>query len=197
MTFDGGYISPYFMSTPDRMEAVLDEPSILITDKKIGAVADIVPVLEKILQQGKRDFVIIAEDVEGEALATVVVKRLRGTFNVLAIKARGLGDRRKEMLADLAILTGGKVISEETGRRLDQAQLADLGRGRRVTSTKDETTIIEGHGNEAEIQGRVKAIKSQVEETTSDYDREKLQERLAKLSGGVAVIKVGAATEVE
>src|SRR5258708_6049397 len=197
MNFDRGYISPYFMSNPDRMEAVLSEPYILSTDKKIGAVADIVRVLEKILQQGKRDFVIIAEDVEGEALATLVVNKLRGTFNVLAIKAPGFGDRRKEMLADLAILTGGKVISEETGRKLDQAQLADLGRARRVTSTKDETTIIEGHGNEAEIQGRVKAIKSQVEETTSDYDREKLQERLAKLSGGVAVIKVGAATEVE
>jgi chaperonin GroEL len=197
MNFDRGYISPYFMSNSDRMEAVLDEPYILITDKKIGAVADIVPVLERILQQGKRDFVIIAEDVEGEALATLVVNKLRGTFNVLAIKAPGFGDRRKEMLADIAILTGGKVISEETGRKLDQAQLADLGRARRVTSTKDETTIIEGHGNEGEIQGRVKAIKAQVEETTSDYDREKLQERLAKLSGGVAVIKVGAATEVE
>jgi chaperonin GroEL len=197
MNFDRGYISPYFMSNSDRMEAVLDEPYILITDKKISAVADIVPVLERVLQQGKRDLVIIAEDVEGEALATLVVNKLRGTFNVLAVKAPGFGDRRKEMLADIAILTGGKVISEETGRKLDQTQLSDLGRARRVTSTKDETTIIEGHGNEAEIQGRVKAIKAQIDETTSDYDREKLQERVSKLSGGVAVIKVGAATEVE
>jgi chaperonin GroEL len=197
MNFDRGYISPYFMSNSDRMEAVLDEPYILITDKKISAVADIVPVLERILQQGKRDFVILAEDVEGEALATLVVNKLRGTFNVLAIKAPGFGDRRKEMLADIAILTGGQVISEETGRKLDQTQLSDLGRARRVTSTKDETTIIEGHGNETEIQGRVKAIKAQIDETTSDYDREKLQERVSKLSGGVAVIKVGAATEVE
>jgi chaperonin GroEL len=197
MNFDRGYISPYFMSNSDRMEAVLDEPYILITDKKISAVADIVPVLERILQQGKRDFVILAEDVEGEALATLVVNKLRGTFNVLAIKAPGFGDRRKEMLADIAILTGGQVISEETGRKLDQTQLSDLGRARRVTSTKDETTVIEGHGNETEIQGRVKAIKAQIDETTSDYDREKLQERVSKLSGGVAVIKVGAATEVE
>jgi chaperonin GroEL len=197
MNFDRGYISPYFITNSDRMEAVLDEPYILITDKKISAVADIVPVLERTLQQGKRDLVIIAEDVEGEALATLVVNKLRGTLNVLAIKAPGFGDRRKEMLADIAILTGGKVISEETGRKLDQTQLADLGRARRVNSNKDETTVVEGHGKESEIQARVKAIKGQVEETTSDYDREKLQERLAKLSGGVAVIKVGAATEVE
>jgi chaperonin GroEL len=197
MNFDRGYISPYFITNADRMEAVLDEPYILITDKKISAVADIVPVLERVLQQGRRDFVIIAEDVDGEALATLVVNKLRGTLNVLAVKAPGFGDRRKDMLRDIAILTGGQVISEETGRRLDQTQLSDLGRARRVTATKEETTIVEGHGNQDEIQARIKAIKAQVDETTSDYDREKLQERLAKLSGGVAVIKVGAATEVE
>jgi chaperonin GroEL len=197
MNFDRGYISPYFVTNSDRMEAVLDEPYILITDKKISAVADIVPVLERVLQQGKRDFLIIAEDVDGEALATLVVNKLRGTLNVLAVKAPGFGDRRKEMLKDIAILTGGQVISEETGRKLDSAQVSDLGRARRVTANKDETTIIEGHGKESEIQARIKAIKAQIEETTSDYDREKLQERLAKLSGGVAVIKVGAATEVE
>jgi chaperonin GroEL len=197
MNFDRGYISPYFITNSDRMEAVLDEPYILITDKKISAVADIVPVLERVLQQGRRDFLIIAEDVDGEALATLVVNKLRGTLNVLAVKAPGFGDRRKEMLKDIAILTGGQVISEETGRKLDSAQVSDLGRARRVTSNKDETTIVEGHGKESEIQGRIKAIKAQIEETTSDYDREKLQERLAKLSGGVAVIKVGAGTETE
>ncbi len=197
MSLDRGYISPYFVTNPDRMEAVLEDPYILITDRKISAVADIVPVLERALQQGRRDLLIIGEDIEGEALATLVVNKLRGTLNVLAIKAPGFGDRRKEMLADLAILTGAQVISEETGRKLDQTQVTDLGRARRVTTNKDETTIVEGHGKESEIQARVKAIKSQVEETTSDYDREKLQERLAKLSGGVAVIKVGAATEVE
>jgi chaperonin GroEL len=197
MSFDRGYISPYFVTNPDRMEAVLEDPYILITDRKISAVADIVPVLERALQQGRRDLLIIGEDIEGEALATLVVNKLRGTLNVLAVKAPGFGDRRKEMLADLAILTGGQVISEETGRKLDQTQITDLGRARRVTTNKDETTIVEGHGKESEIQARVKAIKSQVEDTTSDYDREKLQERLAKLSGGVAVIKVGAATEVE
>jgi len=197
MNFDRGYISPYFITNSDRMEAVLEEPYILITDRKISAVADIVPVLERVLQQGRRDFVIIAEDVDGEALATLVVNKLRGTLNVLALKAPGFGDRRKEMLKDIAVLTGGEVISEETGRKLDSTQVSDLGRARRVTSNKDETTVVEGYGNEAEIQSRIKAIKAQVEDTTSDYDREKLQERLAKLSGGVAVIKVGAATEVE
>ncbi len=197
MNFDRGYISPYFITNSDRMEAVLDEPYILITDKKISAVADIVPVLERVLQQGKRDFLIIAEDVDGEALATLVVNKLRGTLNVLAVKAPGFGDRRKEMLKDIAILTGGEVVSDETGRKLDSTQISDLGRARRVTANKDETTIVEGHGKESEIQARIKAIKAQIEETTSDYDREKLQERLAKLSGGVAVIKVGAATEVE
>jgi chaperonin GroEL len=194
---DRGYISPYFVTNSDRMEAVLDDPYILVTDKKISAVSDVVPILEKALGQGKRDLFIIAEDVEGEALATLIVNKMRGTLNVLAIKAPAFGDRRKEILADIAILTGGKVVSDETGRRLDQAQVSDLGRARRVSCTKDETTIVEGHGNEAEIQGRVKMIKAQIEDTTSDYDREKLQERLAKLSGGVAVIKVGAATEVE
>src|SRR5579875_2598080 len=197
MNFDRGYISPYFITNSDRMEAVLDEPYILITDKKISAVADIVPVLERVLQQGKRDLLIIAEDVDGEALATLVVNKLRGTLNVLAVKAPGFGDRRKEMLKDIAILTGGQVISEETGRKLDSTQISDLGRARRVTANKDETTIVEGHGDQNEIQNRIKAIKAQIEETTSDYDREKLQERLAKLSGGVAVLKVGAATEVE
>src|SRR5579875_1552132 len=197
MNFDRGYISPYFVTNSDRMEAVLDEPYILITDKKISAVADIVPVLERVLQQGKRDLLIIAEDVDGEALATLVVNKLRGTLNVLAVKAPGFGDRRKEMLKDIAILTGGQVISEETGRKLDSVQISDLGRARRVTANKDETTIVEGHGKESEIQARIKAIKAQIEETTSDYDREKLQERLAKLSGGVAVIKVGAGTETE
>jgi chaperonin GroEL len=197
MNFDRGYISPYFITNSDRMEAVLDEPYILITDKKISAVADIVPVLERALQQGRRDLLIIAEDVDGEALATLVVNKLRGTLNVLAVKAPGFGDRRKEMLKDIATLTGGQVISEETGRKLDSTQISDLGRARRVTANKDETTVVEGHGKESDIQGRIKAIKAQIEETTSDYDREKLQERLAKLSGGVAVIKVGAGTETE
>ncbi len=197
MQFDRGYISPYFMTNPDRMEAILDEPYILITDKKISAIADILPVLEKILQSGKKELLIIAEDVDGEALATMVVNKLRGTINVLAVKAPGFGDRRKAMLEDIAILTNGKVISEEIGRKLDATQVADLGSARRVVANKDETTIIEGKGSAEAIQARIKQIKAQIEETTSDYDREKLQERMAKLSGGVAVIKVGAATEVE
>jgi chaperonin GroEL len=196
MQLDRGYISPYFVSNPERMEAALDEPYILITDKKISAIADILPVLERLLQVTK-NLVIIAEDVDGEALATLVVNKLRGTINCLAIKAPGFGDRRKAMLEDIAILTGGKVISEEIGRKLDSATMQDLGRARRVVSNKDETTIIEGRGQEADIQGRIKQIKAQVEETTSDYDREKLQERLAKLAGGVGVIKVGAGTETE
>src|SRR2546426_3732259 len=196
MQIDRGYIAAYFVTNADRMEAVIEEPYILITDKKISAITDILPVLEKLVQTTK-NLVIIAEDIDGEALATLVVNKLRGTLNVLGIKAPGFGDRRKEMLADIATLTGGKVISEETGRKLDSTQIADLGRARRVTSNKDETTVVEGHGKESEIQGRIKAIKAQVEETTSDYDREKLQERLAKLSGGVAVIKVGAGTETE
>src|ERR671938_43773 len=197
MQFDRGYISPYFISDSGRMEAAVDEPYLLITDKKISAITDIVPVLEKLVQTGKKKLVIIAEDVDGEALATLVVNKLRGILNVLAVKAPGFGDRRKEMLRDIATLTGGTVVSEELGKKLDQATLNDLGQARRVVATKDDTTIVEGRGKPQDIQGRIKQIKIQIEETTSDYDREKLQERLAKLSGGVAVIKVGAATEVE
>ncbi|MCL4369523.1 MAG: chaperonin GroEL, partial [Chloroflexi bacterium] len=196
MQFDRGYISPYFISNPDRMESVLDDAFILITDKKISAIADILPVLEKFLQVSK-NLLIVAEDVEGEALATMVVNKLRGTINVLAVKAPGFGDGGEAMLEDIATLTGGKVISEEIGRRLDATTVQDLGRARRVVSNKDNTTIIEGHGDEKAIQARIKQIRAQIDETTSDYDREKLQERLAKLAGGVAVIKVGAATEVE
>ncbi|MBU2008728.1 MAG: chaperonin GroEL [Chloroflexi bacterium] len=196
MKFDRGYISAYFITNPDRMEAVLDDPYILITDKKISAVADLLPALEKILQVSK-NLVFIAEDIDGEALATLVVNKLRGTLNCLAVKAPGFGDRRKAMLEDMAILTGGKVISEEVGRKLDSVTVADLGRARRVVADKDDTTIIEGKGSEQAIQARIKQLKVQTEETTSDFDREKLQERLAKLAGGVAVIKVGAATEVE
>jgi chaperonin GroEL len=197
MQFDRGFISGYFVTDTNRMEAALDDPYILITDKKISAIADIVPVLEKVLQLGKKELVIIAEDVDGEALATLVVNKLRGVLNVLGVKAPGFGDRRKEMLRDIAILTGGQVISEELGKKLDATQVSDLGRARRVVANKDETTIVEGHGSQAEIDGRIKQIKAQIEDTTSDYDKEKLQERLAKLSGGVAIIKVGAGTEVE
>ncbi|MFN8534603.1 MAG: chaperonin GroEL [Dehalococcoidia bacterium] len=196
MQFDRGYISAYFVTNADRMEAVLDEPLILITDKKISSVQDLLPVLEKALQVTK-NIVIVAEDVDGEALATLVVNKLRGTVNVLAVKAPGFGDRRKAMLEDIAILTGGQVISEEVGRKLENAGVQDLGRARRVQANKDETTIIEGRGEDSAIQARIKAIKAQIDETTSDFDREKLQERMAKLAGGVAVIKVGAATEVE
>jgi len=196
MQFDRGYISPYFVTNAERMETVLDDPYILITDKKISAIADVLPALEKILQVSK-NLLIVAEDVDGEALATLVVNKLRGTLNVLAIKAPGFGDRRKAMLEDLAILTGGKVISEDIGRKLDSVTIEDLGRARRVTSDKDNTTIVEGKGSEEEIKARIKQIKVQAEETTSDFDREKLQERQAKLVGGVAVIKVGAATEIE
>ena len=197
MQIDKGYISPYFVTNTEKMEASLENPYILITDKKISAVQDILPIIEKIVQQGRREVVIIAEDVDGEALATLVVNKLRGILNVLAVKAPGFGDRRKEMLRDIAVLTGGQVISEEMGRRLDNATLADLGSARLITSHKDDTTIVEGRGDPAEIQARIRQIKAQIDETTSDYDREKLQERLAKLSGGVAVIKVGAGTEVE
>jgi chaperonin GroEL len=196
MQIDRGYISPYFVTNTERMEAEFDEPFILITDKKISAIADILPVLEQVARAG-RPLVVIAEDVDGEALATLVVNKLRGTINVLAVKAPGFGDRRKEMLRDIAILTGGQVISEEVGRKLDGVQVNDLGRARRVVATKDETTFVEGHGDEAAIKGRTEQIRAQIETTTSDYDREKLQERLAKLSGGVAVLKVGAATETE
>jgi len=196
MQFDRGYVSAYFVTNADKMEAVIEDPYILITDKKISAVADILPALEKILQTSK-NLLIIAEDVDGEALATLVVNKLRGTLNVVAVKAPGFGDRRKAMLEDIAILTGGQVISEEVGRKLDSVTVEDLGRARRVTSDKDNTTVVEGKGTEADIKARIKQIKAQIEETTSDFDREKLQERMAKLSGGVAVIKVGAATEVE
>ena len=196
MQFDRGYISPYFITNAEKMEAVIEDPYIFITDKKISAVADILPALERILQVSK-SLVIIAEDVDGEALATLVVNKLRGTLNVLSVKAPGFGDRRKAMLEDMAILTGGKVISEEVGRKLDSVTVEDLGRARRVTADKDNTTIVEGKGAEEDIKARIKQIKAQIETTTSDFDREKLQERMAKLVGGVAVIKVGAATEVE
>ena len=196
MQIDRGYLSPYFVTNPERMEAELDDPFILITDKKISSIQDILPVLEKVAA-ARAPLMIIAEDVDGEALATLVVNKLRGTLNVLAAKAPGFGDRRKEMLRDIAALTGGQVISEEVGRRLDSATLEDLGRARRVVSSKDDTTFIEGAGDQSAIEGRINQIRSQIETTTSDFDREKLQERLAKLAGGVAVIKVGAATETE
>ncbi|HEX6511732.1 MAG TPA: chaperonin GroEL [Chloroflexota bacterium] len=196
MEFDRGYISPYMITNADRMEAVLEEPYILITDKKISAIADILPILEKVVQGG-RTLLVISEDIEGEALATLVVNKLRGTLNVLGVKAPGFGDRRKAMLEDIAILTGGQVITEEAGFKLENTQVNLLGKARRVTSNKDKTVIVEGAGKSENIQARVKQIKAQIEETTSDYDREKLQERLAKLAGGVAIIKVGAPTEVE
>ena len=196
MQFDRGYISPYMVTDPDRMEAVMDNPFILITDRKISAIADMLPTLEKVVKVGK-ELLIIAEDVEGEALATLVVNRLRGTFKAVAVKAPGFGDRRKVMLEDIAILTGGTVITEDMGRKLDSVELEDLGTARQVRITKDETTIIDGVGDKEVIAKRVNQIRAQVEETTSEFDREKLQERLAKLSGGVAVIEVGAATEVE
>ena len=196
MQFDRGYISPYLITNPERMEAVLEDALVLITDKKISAVKDLLPALEKAVQLGKPTL-LIAEDVDGEALATVVVNKLRGTLSVLAVKAPGFGDRRKEMLRDMAILTGGTVISEELGRKLDSVTPEDFGHARRVVATKDDTTLIDGAGSPEEIKGRMSQIKAQIEDTTSDYDKEKLQERLAKLAGGVAVIKVGAATEVE
>ncbi len=197
MQFDRGYLSPYFITDPERMEAVLEEPYILITDRKISAVTDIVPILEKLVQVGKRDLLVIAENIEGEALATLVLNKLRGTLNCLAVKAPGFGDRRKAMLQDIAILTGGTVISEEVGRKLESVVIGDLGQADKVIATKDDTTIVGGKGSEKEIKGRMEQIKAQIETTTSDYDREKLQERLAKLAGGVAIIRVGAATEVE
>jgi len=196
MQFDKGYISPYFVTNPDRMEAIFEEPYILIYDKKISSMKDILPVLEKTAQTGK-PIVIISEDVEGEALATLVVNKIRGTLQCVAVKAPGFGDRRKAMLEDIAILTGGKVISEEIGLKLEQTTLADLGKAKRITIAKEETTIVEGSGKKSDIQGRISQIKLQIEDTTSDYDKEKLQERLAKLAGGVAVINVGAATETE
>jgi chaperonin GroEL len=196
MKFDRGYISPYFITNPERMEAVIEDPYILISDKKVSAVADLLPALEKILQVSKNVFVI-AEDVEGEALATLVVNKLRGTINCIAVKAPGFGDRRKAMLEDIAILTGGKVISEEVGRKLDSVTVDDLGRARKVVTDKDNCTIVEGKGPEGDIKARIKQIRAQIDESTSDFDREKLQERLARLAGGVAVLKVGAATEVD
>ena len=196
MQIDRGFLSPYFVTSPDTQEAVLENPYILITDGKISAVSDMVPVLEKVLQ-AKKPLLVIAEDVEGEALATLVVNKLRGTINVAAVKAPGFGDRRKAMLQDIAILTGGNVVSEEVGRKLDSATLDDLGKCARIVVKKDDTTFVDGEGAKEEISGRVKEINSQIEETTSDYDREKLQERLAKLSGGVAILRVGAATEIE
>ncbi|MHB2153586.1 chaperonin GroEL [Calditrichota bacterium GD2] len=196
MQFDRGYVSPYFVTDSETMEAVLEDAFILIHDKKISAMKDLLPVLEKVAQTGK-PLLIIAEDIEGEALATLVVNKLRGTLKVCAVKAPGFGDRRKAMLEDIAILTGGRVISEETGFKLENATLDDLGRAKRITIDKDNTTIVEGAGSTEDIKGRVNQIKAQIETTTSDYDREKLQERLAKLAGGVAVLKIGAATEVE
>jgi chaperonin GroEL len=197
MQFDRGYISAYFVTNPEAMEAVIEDAYILIHDKKISAATDIVPILEKLVQIGKRDLVIIAEDVDGEALATLVLNKLRGMVNVLAVKAPGFGDRRKAMLGDIAILTGATVISEETGQKLDGTRLEDLGRAEKVISDKDNTTIIGGKGDTEAIKGRIEQIRVEIDKTTSDYDREKLQERLAKLSGGVAIIRVGAATETE
>jgi chaperonin GroEL len=197
MQFDRGYISPYMITNPDRMEAVYKEPYILIIDKKIASLREFLPLLEKVANAGKKDLVVIAEEVEGEALATLVVNKIRGTFNALAVKAPGFGDRRKEMLEDIAVVTGGTVISEEKGLKLENAALEMLGRADKVIATKDATTLVGGHGKKQDIEKRAQQIKMQIEKTDSDFDREKLQERLAKLSGGVAVIKVGAATEVE
>ena len=197
MQLDRGYLSPYFVTNSERMEAELESPYVLIHDKKISSAQDLVPVLEKLMQMGKREVVIIAEDVEGEALATLVLNKLRGTFNALAIKAPGFGDRRKAMLQDIAILTGGQVITEELGKKLESTTIQDLGQADRVISTKDDTTIVSGGGDSGEIKGRIDQIRSEIEASTSDYDREKLQERLAKLAGGVAILRVGAATETE
>lgn len=197
MQFDRGYISPYFITDPEHMEANIDDPYLLVHDKKISAASDIVPLLEKLVQIGKRDLVIIAEDIDGEALATLVLNKLRGMLNVVAVKAPGFGDRRKAMLQDIAILTGATVISDETGRKLESAVLADLGRCEKIVVTKDETTVVGGKGEAAQIKGRIEQIRVEIDKSTSDYDREKLQERLAKLSGGVAIIRVGAATETE
>jgi chaperonin GroEL len=197
MQFDRGYISAYFITNPEAMESVITEPYILIYDKKISAATDIVPILEKLVQTGKRDLVIIAEEIDGEALATLVLNKLRGMLNVLAVKAPGFGDRRKAMLQDIAVLTGGTVITEELGKKLENTTLADLGKSDKVVATKDDTTIVGGKGDQKKIKGRIEEIKVEIDKSTSDYDKEKLQERLAKLSGGVAVIRVGAATETE
>lgn len=197
LQFDRGYVSPYMITNPEKMEAVLEDPYIVITDAKISSIQDILPLLDKILQTGKKDILIIADDITGEALATLIVNKLRGILNVVAVKAPGFGDRRKELLGDIAIVTGGKVISEELGLKLDKANVEDLGQARRIVIDKDKTTIVEGKGDKEEIEKRIKQIKKELEITESDFDKEKLQERLAKLSGGVAVIKVGAPTEVE
>ncbi len=197
MQFDRGYISPYFITNPESMESVIEEPFILIHDKKISSAQDLVPILEKLVQRGARNLVILAEDIDGEALATLVLNKLRGMLNCLALKAPGFGDRRKAMLRDIAALTGGHVITEEEGRKLDSTTVEDLGRADKIISTKDDTTIISGRGDEAQIRGRIEQIKVEIDNSSSDYDREKLQERLAKLSGGVAIIRVGAATETE
>jgi len=197
MQFDRGYISPYFITNPEAMQASLDNPYILITDKKISAATDIVPILEKLVQLGKREVVIIAEDVDGEALATLVLNKLRGMFNCLAVKAPGFGDRRKAMLQDIAVLTGGTVITEELGRKLESTMISDLGQADKVLADKDETTIVGGKGEPSGIKGRIEQIRVEIENSTSDYDKEKLQERLARLAGGVAIIRVGAGTEVE
>ena len=197
MQFDRGYLSPYFITSTDKMEAVINEPYILIHEKKISAAQDIVPLLEKLVQIGKRELVIIAEDIDGEALATLVLNKLRGMLNVLAVKAPGFGDRRKAMLEDIARLTGGPVIAEEVGRKLETATVQDLGKAEKVVSDKENTTIVGGKGKKSDIEGRIKEIRNEIDKSTSDYDREKLQERLAKLSGGVAIIRVGAATETE
>jgi chaperonin GroEL len=197
MQFDRGYISPYFISNQETMETVIEDPYILIYDKKISAAEDLMPILEKMVQIGKRELVVIAEDIDGAALATLVLNKLRGMLNCLAVKAPGFGDRRKAMLRDIAILTGGHVITEEEGRQLDSATIDDLGRADKIVSTKDDTTIVGGHGDDEEIKGRIEQIKVEIDKSTSDYDREKLQERLAKLAGGVAIIGVGAATETE
>lgn len=197
LQFDRGYVSPYMITNAERMEAVLEDPNILITDKKISSIQDILPLLEKLVKMGKKELVIIAEDVDGDALATLVVNRLRGGFTALAVKAPGFGDRRKEMLEDVAVVTGGRVITEEVGLKLDKVELEMLGHARRIVSNKDNTTIVGGKGRKDEIEKRMKQIRGQMEHTTSEYDREKLQERLAKLAGGVAIIKVGAATETE
>jgi chaperonin GroEL len=197
MQFDRGYISPYFITSPEAMESVIEEPYILIHDKKVSAAQDLVPILEKLVQRGARDLVVIAEDIDGEALATLVLNRLRGMLNCLAVKAPGFGDRRKAMLQDIATLTGGRVITEEEGRKLDSTTIEDLGRADKVISTKDDTTIVGGRGEDVQIKGRMEQIKVEIDKSTSDYDKEKLQERLAKLAGGVAIIRVGAATETE
>ena len=197
MQFDKGYVSPYMITNPDRMEAEYQDAYVLLTDRKISSVQDILPLLEKVATTGKKELVIICEDIDGEALATLVVNKIRGAFSTLAIKAPGFGDRRKAMLDDIAVLTGGKVISEEIGLKLENAELVDLGQVRKIVTTKDNTTLVEGHGDKEAIQERVKQIKSQLEQATSEFEKEKFQERIAKLSGGVAIIKVGAATETE